>query len=57
MERTNLDQFTLDIGTTETLDINTLAGNDSVTGSEGLAGRTAQIEAGEDPSNAHLRRF
>ena len=38
VERTNLDTFTLDIGTTETLDINTLAGNDSVTGSVGLAG-------------------
>ncbi len=40
VERTNLDQFTLDIGSTETLDINTLAGNDSVTGSDGLAGLT-----------------
>ncbi len=38
--RTNLDQFTLDIGSTETIDINTLAGNDSVTGSVGLAGLT-----------------
>ena len=41
LERTNLDIFTLDIGSTETLDINTLAGNDSVTGSVGLAGLTS----------------
>ena len=40
VERTNLGLFTLDIGTVETIDINTLAGNDSVTGSVGLAGLT-----------------
>ena len=41
LERTNLETFILDIGSTETLDINTLAGNDSVTGSVGLAGLTS----------------
>jgi len=40
VERTNLDVFTLDIGTTETIDINTLGGNDRVTGSTGLAALT-----------------
>ncbi len=40
LERTNLNLFTLDIGTAETIDINTLAGNDRVTGSAGLAGLT-----------------
>lgn len=38
VERTNLDQFTLDVGSVETLDVNLLAGNDSFTGSVGLAG-------------------
>ncbi len=38
VERTNLDTFTLDVGSTETLDVNLLAGNDSFTGSNGLAG-------------------
>ncbi len=32
------NQFTLDIGTIETLDVNLLAGNDRFTGSNGLAG-------------------
>jgi Ca2+-binding RTX toxin-like protein len=41
VERTNLDVFTLNIGTTETIDINTLAGNDRVTGSTGLAALTS----------------
>jgi Ca2+-binding RTX toxin-like protein len=40
VERTNLDLFTLNIGTTETIDVNTLGGNDRVTGSTGLAALT-----------------
>lgn len=41
VERTNLETFLLDVGTIETIDINTLGGNDSVTGSVGLAGLTS----------------
>lgn len=37
VERTNLEPFTLDIGTVETLDINTLGGDDKVSGTSGLA--------------------
>nr|WP_261361810.1 hypothetical protein [Aeoliella straminimaris] len=40
VERTNINQFKLDIGSSETIDINTLGGNDTVTGSSGLAGLT-----------------
>ncbi len=47
LQRTNLDAFTLDIGTTETLEVNTLDGNDTVTGSTGLAGLiTFEINGG-----------
>jgi Ca2+-binding RTX toxin-like protein len=41
VERTNLDTFTLDVGTTETIDINTLGGNDQVTASLELAAVTS----------------
>ena len=40
VERTNLENFVLDVGTVETVDINTLGGNDLVSGSAGLAGLT-----------------
>ena len=38
VERTNLEEYTLDIGTIETLDMNLLGGNDRFTGSVGLNG-------------------
>lgn len=41
VKRTNLETYTLDVGSTETIDINTLAGNDRVTGSTGLANLTS----------------
>ena len=47
VERSNLAAFTLDIGTTETIDINALGGNDSVRGSAGLAALTRlEIDGG-----------
>ena len=47
VERTNLEVFTLDIGSVETIDVNTLAGNDQVTGSVGLAALTSlEIDGG-----------
>ncbi len=47
VERTNLDLFTLDIGTTETIDVNLLGGNDRFTGSVGLSGLTSlEIDGG-----------
>ena len=41
LERTNLDTYVHDIGTTETIDVNTLAGNDSVNAEDGLGALTS----------------
>ena len=47
LQRTNIGLFTLDIGTSETIEINTLGGNDLVTGSTGLAAlKSLKIDGG-----------
>ncbi|MEZ6059238.1 MAG: calcium-binding protein [Planctomycetaceae bacterium] len=48
-DRTNLIPFTLDVGTTERLDVNSLGGDDVITASAGLAGLIVlDLDGGDD---------
>jgi len=54
--RDNLGPFFLDIGTTETLQINSLAGDDSVDVNNGLAALTkVQVNSGDGNDTVHAR--
>jgi Ca2+-binding RTX toxin-like protein len=45
-DRVNFGQFSLDIGTTETLEVNGLGGNDTITGASGLDGLIKLVLSG-----------